>query len=371
MKKRIALLCGVLVLITAVFAACSTTPTSRAIRWDEGEKSQFNITLADFNADTNSKELFNSYKDNDKTYFKDAIINAQESINMGNADELRPLNAKGTYTMEISAPSTTTRRLDTKQVIYTQYDTAKLRELNCLDKLADYIVAADDESNPFVESNGATTLRSECTTWVVFAHDSNQLPQTSFIENKGYYIGATHQGASNYKYETTYDFDKRVVTIKTNDGEAETHKIGLRKGGACIDSNQLLLYIRSLDKSSVAFSDNPSVAVYNPVSKTLATATFALNRQFNAALNNNGANFYTTTHLVQVAVSGTPFMTQFNLPDLTTNDGGHDYLTGATGAKVCKYSTVKFRAGWYSYELSEYAADTLAALKALQNKENK
>lgn len=364
MKKNIALLLGVLVLATVIFAACSSTPTEYTVRWKE-ETRVFNITLADFNFEDSSGNLFRSYVNDGKTYYKDIDISTQEGTNMRDADQLIPQDAKGTYTMTLTAPTSTTWKLETHQVLYSQYKTETLQNRNCLDKLKDYVVSPTADDNPFTNTVGMTTLRSETTTSVVFENNSGQLPQTSSMENKGFYIGQKNQSVSNYKYEATYDFDNRTVSVKKNGGEAETRKLGLKKGATCIDSNQILLYIRSMDKSSAAFADSPSVSVYNVASDNLATASFGITRNFNAVLNDNGSQRYAVVNMLAVAVGGVPFMTQLNLPDISAVDAGYDFLPEQGAKKLSKYTTIKFRAGWYSYEINEYNADELAAVDKL------
>lgn len=385
MKKRIALLLGALLLLLGVFAACSTSVTSKTVRWDDEESYVFNIGLSDFNAE--GSPLFNSYdikitqQDNSEATlkcYKDSVVQMststpaaggsdQESAIFASSDQIRPLDVSGRFEMQILPLSETTanRKLVTKQVVYSQYSTETLEGLNCLSALEKYIVAADSSENPFENNEGRTTLRSETNSEVIFANDANQLPVSSVKENKGFYIGKVYQGISDYKYETTYDFSARKVQIKKNDGEAETRKLSLAKGGSCIDSSQLLLYIRSLDKSASAFADSPSVAVYDPIEDRLLTAVFALNRDFYALLNNNGADYAAALQSVSVTVGGRPFMTQYNLPNLTeSGEGGQslDFLPGISEGKVSKYTTVKFRSGYFSYELSAYDQQVLEAI---------
>ncbi|MDE7454691.1 MAG: hypothetical protein K2M64_02555 [Clostridia bacterium] len=386
MKKYIALLLGVLLLFTGVFASCSTAVTDKTVRWGltGNEKYQFEITLADFAV--NMGTLFNSYtheydkEDGNKaTYkvYKDAVSQSygavdyaggvdQETSIMKNLYEVRPVDAKGTFTMEIVADSSAT--LTTTQVIYTEYGVDKLQDVGCYDmfKGSKYDVTGKDE-DPF-ERSGHITLKSETTSTVVFANNANQAPISSVKENTGFYIGVDKEGKnkscfSDYKYETTYDFDNRKVTVTKNNGEPQELKLDIAKGATCIDSAQLLLYIRSLDKSSSAFQDSPSIAVYNPVQNTLSNAVFALTRNFYLRLNNDND---VDVQMVSVSVGNVPFMTQFNLPDLT--EKGLDAFTPSAGDGVkCKYTTIKFRSGWFSYELSAYDPQILSAID-LQNK---
>lgn len=374
MKKTIALLIGALLLLTGVFAACSTSVTSKTVRWEDNESYTFNITLADF-TDSNSG-TFNPYdctvKKEDNTdativCYKD-LGTTQEAAMFSSYDQICPVDVKGTYTMNLSLDTTTSRKLETKQVIYSQYETAVLELLGCLNTLKAYVVSGAD--NPFENNEGRTTLRSETTSVVVFSNDADQLPVSSVKENKGFYIGKLHQGVSDYKYETTYDVANRKVSVKKDGGEAVERKLGIAKGGSCIDAGQVLLYLRSLDKSSNAFADTPSVAVYDPVTNTVANAMFSLERNFYAVLNNGGSNFYASVHAAYVTVGGRPFLAEFNLPNLTEegeDKQSFDFIPATGAGKTCKYTTIKFRSGWYSYELSEYNADVLSAID-LHNK---
>lgn len=375
MKKKIALLLCALLTLVAVFASCNrTAATNHPARWDENESYTFNINLADFETEFGKTTLFKQHEVTVKnedgtekkvTCYKDTEIN-QESFTLENIDEVRPVDVKGTFTMDIVFDTTDTRKLVTKQVLYCQYETKTLQDLNCLEKLSDYNVT-DKEENPFEDNHGRTVLRSENTATVVFRNKESQQPVSSVKENTGFYIGkykdnVDNQGPSNYKIETTYDFENSKVTVKKNDGEAVEKKL---KASACIDASQLLLYIRSLDKTSAGFQDTPSVSVYDAVSDTIYTASFGLNREYNAMLDNNGVDVGAKVHCVTVSVGGRPFMTQYNLPDLTKageNEKGLDFLTSQTATKVCKFTTVKFRSGWISYELSDYNQEWINAI---------
>lgn len=373
MKKRIALLLFALLVLVAVFSSCNrAAATNHPARWEENESYTFNITLADFETDSSKTDLFKQHTvpviNDDGTEkqiscYKDSEI-TQEKILMSGMDEVRPVDVKGTFAMDLVFDTSDTRKLTTNQVLYSQYETKTLQDLDCLEELKDYDVT-DKEENPFDDNNGRTTLKSTTVTWVIFNNKSSQQPVKSVKENTGFYIGKIHQGKSNYKVETTYDFDNRKITVKKDDGEATEKKIN--NGVACIDASQILLYIRSLDKTSAGFQSTPSVTVYEPVTDTMYTATFALNREFNAILNNNGENVGAKVHCVTVAVGNRPFMTQFNLPDLTKtgeNEQSLDFLpTQNASAKECKFTTVKFRSGWISYELSKYDANWINAIK--------
>lgn len=370
MKKRIALLVGVLFVLIAVFAACGqTTPTERYVRWNQDEKHTFKITLSDF-AGLGSDRLFNKYtrefdKVNDQgettknavTCYKDDVITNSESLIMEAYDQLRPVDAQGTFTLEIKYGTNVT--LVTDQKLYSQYNTETLQALNCLDALKDRNVTNKDE-NPFTDNNGRTTLCSTTHSEVVFKNDANQWPISSVTENKGFYIGKLAQSLSDYKYEATYDFDNGKVSVKKNGGEAVEQKLS----GKCIDANQLLLYMRSLDKSSEAFKDNPSVSVYDVTTGTVSTASFALSRQFYLLFDNNGSEAVISVNSLLSSVGGVPFMAQYNLPDVSTVGDGYDFLP-KSASRLPKYTTVKFRSGWYSYEMEvdEYFQQAIDAIK--------
>lgn len=385
MKKNIALLLCVMLLVAGIFAACSnnTVATEKYMRWKDGETYTFNITLADFSAE-GSNTTFKAYEvtvnngdsQSKINCYKDSVVQTTASIpaaggtdsesqQLKNSDEIRPLDVQGTYTMNIVKNEDGSYTFTTKQVVFCQYETKTLKDLGCLDAIKDRV--AESNKNPVTNNDGRTTLRSETNTEVTFkVIKETQPPVSSYKENKGYYIGKEHQGLSDYKIETKYDFDKRKVSVSVNGGEAKERKLGIAKGGSCIDSNQLLLYLRSLDKSSAAFKDSPSVAIYEPATDTLTTAGFAINRDLKAYLNVNGEYVGASVHSVSVVVANKPFMTQYNLPDLTKageGEKGLDFIAGVdAGVRIGKFTTVKFRSGYLSYELSEYDPQWIDAI---------
>lgn len=365
MKKKIALLLGVLVLMTFVFAACSTTPTNRAKRWADKEEYTFNITLSDLGRDN----AFNSYNRDNAVYYKDTAVSLQEANVFAKTDEIRPVAVSGTYTMSLELITTTTYKLTTNQTLYCQYATADLPSTDCLTLLKDYVVAPTDDANPFAAHDGRTTLRSTNHIEVEFSEKDSQYPFKSLNQTDGYYLGKLHQNVFKHDYKTVYDFDKQTATVTVDNGEAQERKLNLGKGAACLDASQLLLYLRSLDKSSAAFQDTPTVAVYDPVSDTLANATFSLTRGYNAILNNKGEDVYAKVDSASIVVGSTPYLSQYNLPDRLAQVGdGYDVMaTSSAESKLSKFTTVKFRRGWFSYEIADYntlAEGLIAALTA-------
>lgn len=334
MKKRIALLISALLLLVGVLTACQQPPaTNKVARWDVGESYTFNVTLAEYDSEQN-------------------------------VDEISPLAVKGTFTMTISSNTSNSKKLETTQVVYSQYDTQVLKNLNCLDKLGARIVSAD--KSPFDNNADRTTLLSETKSTVVFG-DADQTPVSSVKENKGYYIGKEYQGLSEYKVETTYNFDKHTVSVKENDGEAKEEKIGTN--GTCIDSAQILLYVRSLNKTSDGFQDSPAVYVYDPMTKALRIAKFAISREYIAEINHNGELISVKVQAVSVTLDSQAFMLQCNLPDLTkagTDEQGLDFRPLGADGKMCKFTTIKFRTGWYTYELNQYDQQVIDAVKVAQ-----
>lgn len=377
MKKRFALLLGVLFILVAAFASCgNTAKTDKDIRWDKGsEQYTYIITLSDFANDGNTlfkehSEKFNKKGDGDTlsavnvTCYKDSIINTNEATLMYNADQICPVDAKGVYTIDANVDDTHVT-LKTKQVLFCQYKTEDLQSLGCLNvfKGSAYDYTSKEE-NPFENNDKLITLRSETNTEVVFASNINMTPVSSKSSNKGFYIGKTAQTVSEYSYETAYDIDNNKVTVKKNGEDAVERKLSIDKNTTLIDASQLLWYIRMLDKSQEAFQDTPSVSVYDVVTDSIYSSTFALNRQFNLKLENNGDIAVISVNVVNVTVGGTPFMAQYNLPDVTAIGDGYDCLS-RSGTKRPKYTTVKFRSGWFSYEMqpNEYYQQAINAIK--------
>lgn len=374
--KRTAFLLGLILALALILTACNNTATAVNIRWNEKEDFTFNIELADFNTAEDAKTFFNSYTNDNKTYYKDSLMSATEGSVFATADQLRPVDAKGTFQMTIDKTEVSTeRKLTTKQTLYAQYKTEDLTKLNgeILTVLKSAVAPAAETEGMFETTEGRTVFKSVTETGVTFVNDQTQKPVSSYNRTDGYYIGKTHQGLSKYDISTVYDFDNRQakVTWKDADGKEEVkdNALGVRKGGYCLDANQMLLYVRSLGKTAEDFNDSPSQSVYDPYYNTLATANFALNREANVALTNGGDMAYVTLNAVAVSVNGAPFMYQINLPDLTAKNVDVGQAVSAN-EKPPKYTTVRFRVGSFSYELQdgEFKTEFISALTAKEEK---
>ena len=358
MKKNFALLILMILAVSLMLTACgSTASTDIRTRWEkDGEKHVFNITLADFKGTDNTFNVYNSdgepdvYKGN---YYKD-IAFSNEFINW---DEIRPVAVNGTYTFEIkpSTDRTSYCEVITTQEMYVQYN-LKSGSVDGVDlekypELKQAEVSSEEAQLENVEST--IILKSTTDTYVKFENDNKQKPLESSTTVNGFYVGKKAQALTNYTVKTEYNYDEKrpVAKITKDKSEPVEYKFGKNSAGTFIDSNQILTYLRSLDKSENSFQDSPSVSVFNPYEQTLKTASFGFSYAYNVILTGE-TNLATNLNVVSIMIGNNAFMMQENLPDtLKLNDKKLD-VHEAVGGTESKFTTVRFRVGYFAYEIA-------------------
>ena len=363
MKKRIALLVILALVLTAIFSACNSVTATKIIpRWNDGESYEYTVSLGDFAASGNN--YFNSYDMGERgIYYKDFVVRAGETFN--SLDEVRPLRVYGTYTLTIKQQDEYDV-VTTKQSLLVSY-TAQNGKIQLVEN---DLVELNAELKKLVVNQDAdsVTLKSESETMVKFVHNEKQTPVESYTKMNGFYIGKTNQEASAYEISTVYNYEeKRPVaetTLSVNGGGKQTISETLKgqSAGSFIDSNQLFMYARSIDKSSTSFQDNPNVYVYNPFDQSMQVASFAFTREVNAMLNDSThENFLTKLPTIGVLIDGMPFLLQENapnfkekFPDLFDEVGNGPDSVYFGGFTYAKHTPVRFRVGFLSYELSSY-----------------
>ena len=352
MKRKLALLALVLLSLTFVLTACNQPdPTEVKIRWDiSGENHLFEITLADFSDNMS----FVSYPLDNDIYYKDLSVSNEV---FSSSDQVLPQDVTGTYSLSIqpSADGTTSCDVSATQVVYAQYLTSDLKD--SVSQLQSCIVTGD--SNPLGDKEDCTTLKSTTTTEVRFTNDPSQTPISSSTEVDGFYIGKTYQGKSQYKVSTTYNFEGKrpIATVTINDDPAVEYELPKNSAGRIIDSNQILVYVRTLEKSSTSFQDSPSVYVFDPYTHETQVANFGFTYQQNVVLTDNTRSaeettLYTKLSAVSVVVGNHAFMVTENLPARLL-PLGLDFQTSPNG-NYSKYTTVRFRVGYLAYEVAGY-----------------
>ena len=357
MKRKIALLILLISAVSLVLVACGKTKeTPIRTRWEE-ETHVFNITLADFNGNSNS---FNTYNDKGEPttngkYYKDIAFASE----FANWDEIKPVDARGTYVLTIKPSGSEYCDVTTTQIMYVKYklktDTVSGVDFTKYSDLRNVEVTDSTEYSEagLTKEEGTTILKSTTETYVQFKNTPSQKPLKSKTEVNGFYVGNVAQEVSHYKISTEYDYSgKRPVAKITKNGEKiEYNKFGRNSEGTFIDSNQILIYLRSLDKSSSSFQDSPSKYVFNPYNQTLEIANFGLTYEFNTILTNNENRLATSLSVVSVSVGSNAFMMQENLPDtVKLNDNQLD-VHEAVGGKENMFTTVRFRVGYFAYEI--------------------
>lgn len=375
MKKTFFATIVILILtLTFVLASCANTTVTKVFpRWDDEEEYVFDIALADFDPEKNT--LFKTYGEKND-YYRDMVISAAENSALLTGDEIRPEKLTGELIYKISkVDNSTNRKFTTVQKIYAQYKTENLSgSVNYSD--LQKMIAKD---GPFEDDGSHITLYAETTTEVIFKNEAINdiyiVPVSSRKVEDGFYVGKVFQGVSRYEISTEYDFANRnakvTKIIKNAEGTpsepvTENNKLSIAKGGYCIDSNMLLLYVRSLSKSSADFTNSPSVSVYNAYDNKISTASFGITREQKVVLNNGGQDFLTTLNVVGVTVNNQAFMLQENLSD-RISDYKTDNIMDAQGS-LNKYTTVRFRVGSRAYELKEYKNEWLDSLRVADEK---
>lgn len=366
MKRKIALLILMLFAVSITLVACGNTDaTAVRARWEE-ETHVFNIMLADFiSANSNNLKTYNDKAEpvNSGSYAKDVAF----STEFHNWDEIRPLDVAGTYVLNIkpSGDNSSYCEVTTSQVMYVKYslqsettsgvDFEKYPELESA-KVTD---PAEYTAKGLTLEDGTVILKSTTETYVQFENTTSQKPLKSSTTVKGFYVGNKNQNVTDYSIATEYDYGakKPVAKITLNGEKSEYTGFARNSAGTFIDSNQLLTYLRSLDKTSNSFQDNPSINVFNPYNQSLQSAGFALNYGRGIVLTDaTKGSIATKLGFVSVSIGNNPFMTQANLPDnLTLNDEQLDARNSINNKAEPLFTTVRFRVGYFAYEI-DYAS---------------
>ena len=351
MKRKIALLILMILAVSLAFTACNrTAATAIRTRWEE-ETHVFNIMLADFNGSSNS---FNTYTSTGLAvesgkYQKD-IAFASEFTNW---DEIRPVSVRGSYTLNIKPSSDGTAYCDvtTIQEMCVQYNASDIHNSEILsatattEQLAKYGITGYVDSTVILWSSTQTSVR--------FENTSSQKPLSSCVKVDGFYVGKAAQQLSKYEISTVYDYSSKrpTATITKDGGEPTEYKFAKNSAGNFIDSNQILMYLRSLDKSSSSFQDSPSKSVFNPYTQTLQTANFGLSYAYDVLLTDSTRDMTLATNInvVAVSVGNNAFMMQENLPDKLAESNLDIYST--LSGNGSKFTTVRFRVGYLAYEI--------------------
>lgn len=345
--KKISLVLVLILSLTLVFAACTSNveKTNTSVRW-RTEEYLFNLSKTSLSGDDITVD--------GTKFIPEPITSGYEQL-PDNLDEIVPADIGGTYKVNIDVGAEKTCTFTTVQTMYCQYDTETLQSYSVWNQLQGLVVASDSEENPFTNHEGLTTLKSVSTQTVTFKNEASQRPLSSETHVNGFYIGKTNQTISKYDVETTYDWDNNIAKVTLN-GETTENKLSVSSSTNFIDSNQILLYVRSLEKASTKFQDSPSVQIYVPAQNLLKKATFAFTHDCNTMLNVNGEDVYVTVNALAVIVDSSALLVQLNVPDtVNTDEKKLDTTPDGTGGSSDKFSLLRFRSGVIRYELADYA----------------
>lgn len=385
MKKYLAILLLTLLCAAGVLTACNNVAsTETAIRWGKYDADgnvvadvySYKIFLADFADRTTSSALFKSYKneadETDKNiYYKDMVINTSSAneVSAYSKDEVIPADAEGIYTITYAqSTDKATWTVTTKQTLNVTYNKEDITESGELSRLANW-ESLQTKVKEGSETAEQITFVSTTETSVVFENTEAQRPVSSSTTVDGFYIGKSKQEVTKSSVSTAYDFANNKVTVTVN-GEETTREVKVNANTRFIDANQILTYIRSLEKGSDKMKDSPSVQVYLPASDRTYTATFGFTYSQNCILTMGGNSNYVKLNSVNCALGSMAFMQTQNLPD-TLAGKGLDSISDGYGGHISRYTVTRFRVGNLSYALDldafDGAADIVTALTAKES----
>lgn len=354
--KKFSLILLLLLALSLTLTACTqnAATTETVARWEDGERHVFNISKVDWDASSVTV---------DGTEFVKNPRYVNE--NLSAKDEIVPEDVGGTYTMEIALQNRDTECVyTTEQVLYAQYETETLQNTSVWAQLAEFVVdPSADALCPLEAVEGLTILRSQTTNTVTFKNEATQRPISSTNKIDGFYLGKIAQTITHVNYSTQYDWENKKVTV-VSDGK-EVASVALAANAKLIDSNQILLYARSLDKVSGKMQDNPSVQVFSALDQKTYTAKFSYFQHDCKTLlvGADGQDVPVNVNFLSVIVDNSVLLSQFNLPDTINKDAALDSINNATaGSTYNKYTTVRFRVGNFDYELQAHEPAVLEAI---------
>ncbi len=362
MKKHIALLLLVMLVTAFSLAACgpNAETTDAQLRWNKDKKETltYKITLADF-TEKGSSTLFNSYTNDGVSYYKDMVISTSYGAEVSpyKKDEIMPVGADGTYTVtyEYADSVWTMTATQTTNVTYNKTDLEPGGDPTKLECWKDLKVTSEDDKTFTVLTTTETISK--------WSGDELQRPVYSSTKVDGFYFGLSKKTAYKNEVIAEYKLDENKVVVTTN-GQQQTNEVKAPTS-KFIDANQLLSYIRSLDKGANKFKDNVAVQVYVPSSNTTYTAHFGFTYAQNCILNLNGNANYVKLNSVNCSLGSIAYMQTQNLPD-TLAEKGLDSIGDGYGGHISNYTVTRFRVGNFSYELNlgevTDAADIVDAL---------
>ena len=340
MKKTIALVL-LLILAIGVFAACNQVqPTERKTRWGENETWTYNISLLDLTP----QSIYNA------DYYHDFLASSEANPLAGTLDRIVPNALTGSYVVTVKqdiASDTTT--VSTTQTMVAIYD-ANLVDTSIFDQ------------SIIVEQSAETiSLKSVQETKVVFKNGT-QLPVSSYTKANGFYIGKQNQSMSNYEISTEYKVDGKKVVAKVTQGD-KVEEISLANTSV-IDTNQVLMFVRSYDKAETSFQDNPQIMVFDPLTKSTKRLSMQYTAKQNIVVKHQFADATepaivpTMMPRLDVMLDGLAFISQVSLPDMSAK--GLDRIsTNVPGVYFPMHTIYRFRSGFVSYELTGYLTDSM------------
>ena len=340
MKKTIALVL-LLILAIGVFAACNQVqPTERKTRWGENETWTYNISLLDLTP----QSIYNA------DYYHDFLASSETNPLAGTLDRIVPNALTGSYVVTVKqdiASDTTT--VTTTQTMVASYD-------------ANLVDTSRFDQSIIVEQSAETiSLKSVQETKVVFKNGT-QLPVSSYTKSNGFYIGKLNQSMSNYEISTEYKVDGKKVVAKVTQGD-KVEEISLANTSV-IDTNQVLMFVRSYDKAETSFQDSPQIMVFDPLTKSTKKLSMQYTAKQNIAVKHQFADATepaivpTMMPRLDVMLDGMAFVSQVSLPDMSAK--GLDRIsTNVPGVYFPMHTIYRFRSGFVSYELTGYLTDSM------------
>lgn len=357
MKSRhLVAIVALLIVAVMAFTGCSPNalPTGKELRFST-ESYTFNISLEQSGKENNEQIV--KGESSETKYVGDY------QMLPSNYDEIRPVDATGTYTMDINTDDASKYTLTTKQVIYSVYDKSdyldQMMDTMTAEQLATLNTFSDEEKAlNFTDKTlqqyldeGKVVLRSTTDTYTEFKPEKSQNPLKSTKSVVGYYLGMAAQQYSQYSTECTYTYDNgaSVKVSKTVNGETTTTNHSISEG--TIDVNQYILYSRTLDKGPNAFQDNPSVQVFEPLTATTATAAFAISKSHNSLLNIDGELTPSKTDVVVGYINQTAL---YYISNVCYDSEQKVDVKGTANGLVSKFTVLKIQNGYYSMQLAHY-----------------